>query len=97
MEYTTKEIVKPDTKQVIGLKLKTKPNLVGDKDFKEFLSKCTINFNIILMSEDNELTCKFYDEDTGEIYFHFERPISLKVIEPWFKEEELIYPLDETF
>ena len=95
MEYTTKEIVKPDTKQVIGLKLKTKPNLVGEQDFREFLSKCTCNFNIVLSEINNTMTCKFYLEETGELFFHFEQPMKYSILSGYFKDEDMIFPIKE--
>ena len=69
MNFTTKDksIVIYKDKEVIGLKLNCGPGLVGEKDFKEFLGECSCNLNVILMAEDNQLTCKFYDEETGEI------------------------------
>ena len=93
--FTTKEEVRVsfNTRNVVGLKLKAKPGLVGDKDFKEFLDCCFCNFSIILITEDNQLKCKWYDEETGEIYFHFDRPIPYKVINLWFTDDEMIFEL----
>jgi len=84
-------------KNIVGLKLSIPPRLCGDQDFKSFLGKITaemegVNFNLPFQ----ELECKYYEEETGDLYLHFSRPvIPGGILEEFFDNDELIYELEK--
>ena len=75
---------------IVGIILTIDKNLVGDYPYKDFLKKATCELAHIDIPPTNYLTCKFYDEHTGKIYFHFDRPVSKDLLDIAFEDEELI-------
>jgi len=53
----------------------------------------TVGIEGVDIGVGNELDCKFYDDITGHIYFHFKYPILKKVLELYFSEDEIIKAL----
>jgi len=78
---------------IVGIILTINKNLVGDYPYDQFLKKATCELSSIDMPPNNHLTCKYYDDNTGKIYFHFDRPVHREVLEVAFEEEELIQEL----
>jgi len=82
-------------KRVVGIILKIGSELVGDFPYKKFLDKATCELSNIDIPPSNHLTCMYYDDDTGDIYFHFDRPVSKNILDIAFEERELIFEMDK--
>lgn len=88
--------IKFDESRVVGLKLQYKPGLIKpDQSMKDFLKDKFVNFSIITVSEENNLTLKWYDEHTGEAYLHFDTPIPVEALDIWFPKEKMIFEIKE--
>jgi len=87
-----------EKKNVVGIILKIDKDLLkrpeGNYSYEEFLTKATCELSNIDIHPANFLTCKYYDDLTGEIYFHFDRPIRKDILTVAFEDEELIMELD---
>jgi len=87
-----------EKKRVVGIILKIDKDLLktteGNYSYDEFLKKATCELSNIDIHPANYLTCKYYDDLTGKIYFHFDRPIRKEILEVAFEEKELIMELD---
>jgi len=87
-----------ENKIAVGIRLFVGRDLpMGDKpnEFERFVS-CSISGIDLGLGIDNILECKFYDDLTGYIYFHFENPVSRETLELFFEEEEIIDKLTNT-
>jgi hypothetical protein len=62
-------------------------------DYREFLTQVSCNISGLTIGEQH-LECKYYDEDTGEMYLHFiEGPIDRGELEGFFEEDCIINEL----
>ena len=84
---------------IIGIKLRIPPRLINkNTNYEEFIKGCKCvafetDFDDLVPL--NRLECKYYDDETGEIYFHFTHPVERqKILEDIFEEDELIRELE---
>tara|TARA_R100001244_G_scaffold104976_1_gene77906 strand:+ start:605 stop:916 length:312 start_codon:yes stop_codon:yes gene_type:complete len=81
-----------DNEIAVGIKLFIGKDIPRGKDPNEFerYVSCSISGIDLGLDIDTVLLCKFYDDMTGYIYFHFEDPINRAALEVFFEEEEII-------
>ena len=78
-------------KRAVGIKMYVGED-ISDMDYKEFLKHTTCNISGLYVG-DQQLECKYYDDETGEMYLHFENPIPRDELIGYFKEENIINEL----
>lgn len=83
-----------EKKAIIGLKITIPPGLC-DMPYEDFLNQCTITVSEKETDTDvlsfRDMVCKYYDDATGELYFHFTKEVKhQKALEIIFDETELI-------
>lgn len=91
-----------DKNIAIGLKFYTGPIDIQDMKSKEFIDNIGFRFklpdevqdkvidNTGLFNGKNKMTCKFFDDQEGIMYVHFDTPIQTDDLY-MFDDEELIY------
>lgn len=82
-------------RKIVGIILTIDTDLVGNYPYDKFLEKATCSLSNIDIPPSNYLTCKYYDDATGEIYFHFDYPVKREILEVAFSEDELIYEIED--
>ena len=79
--------------KALGIIIYVAPNMVGEEeDFQEFLDEasCVLE-GLELPKGAAPLKCKWYDEETGNFYFHFKNPIEDTLLTPYFSEKQIIF------
>ena len=79
--------------KVIGIKFNIGINKIPKGySFQDFIDHCTCSTENTFRDEPQPivLTCKWYDEDTGELYFHFDRPFRKSTVQKLFTKSECI-------
>jgi hypothetical protein len=81
-----------DVQLAAGLKLYVGEHLCTEEDMEEFLEEatCTIEPPLEAIGKSNKLKAKYYDYYTGEIFFHFKKPVNTSILEPYFEYEQII-------
>ena len=83
------------TKNVLatGIKLNIGPNLLKDLPHDDFILELECSIEGLGVPAENRLTCRFYDDITGDIYLHYDTPILTEQLDGIFSEMEIIHPL----
>ena len=79
-----------DNEIAIGIKLFIGKNIVKGAYPGEFEKYVSCNVEGVDLGFDNTLECKYYDDLTGFIYFHFNSPVKRAILELFFEKEEII-------
>jgi hypothetical protein len=82
-----------DTSKAVGVKVYVGEYMCEGYDFDQFLENCTCTVSGVDTFEDTDFTCKYYDDETGYVYFHFDYPINSIDVEEFFDEDEIIYQI----
>lgn len=82
-----------DTQKAVGVKVYVGEYLCDGYDYNSFLENCSCSVSGVDTFEDNSFVCKYYDDDTGYVYFHFDHPISSVDVEEFFDPDEIIYQI----
>jgi|TARA_R110002126_G_scaffold159053_1_gene306365 hypothetical protein len=75
--------------KAVGVKVYIKKDLCGDKDFKNFLENVTCDISGLHIG-DQKVECKYYDEETGGLYLHFDVPVPKDCLDGFFSDEDII-------
>jgi len=81
-----------DSRIAVGIKLYIGQEISmgsNPNEFERYVT-CSISGIDLGLDIDNVLECRYYDDMTGYIYFHFEDPVRRDVLEMFFEEEEII-------
>jgi len=79
----------------VGIRLHIGEGIPLGKCPNEFEKQVSCSISGLDLGFDTVLDCKYYDDMTGYIYFHFETPIKRETIEMFFDEHEIIDELEE--
>ena len=82
-------------KIAVGIRLHIGEGIPLGKFPNEFEKYVTCSVSGVDLGFDNTLHCKYYDDMTGYIYFHFETPIKRETLEMFFDEHEIIDKITE--
>ena len=82
-----------DTKIAVGIRLYVGTHVVEGNYPGEFEKHVSCNIEGVDLGFDTVLECKYYDDVSGYIYFHFENPVKREVLRMFFEEEEIINEL----
>jgi hypothetical protein len=82
-----------NTSTAVGVKIYVGEYMCEGYDFNRFLENCSCSVSGVDTFEDAEFTCKFYDDDTGYVYFHFNEPMRSSDVEEFFDADEIIYQI----
>ena len=85
-----------DNEIAVGIKLYIGKHIVVGNYPGEFEKYVSCNIEGGELGFGNTLECKYYDDMTGYIYFHFDNPVRRAVLEMFFEEEEIIDKLTNT-
>lgn len=83
-----------DTKIAVGIRLYVGKHVVEDTYPGEFEKYVNCNIEGVDLGFDNTLECRYYDDMSGYIYFHFAKPVKRIKLELFFEEEEIIDELN---
>jgi len=79
-----------DNEIAVGIKLYIGKHIVEGTYPGEFEKYVSCNIEGVELGFGNTLECKYYDDLTGYIYFHFDNPVRRAILEMFFEEEEII-------
>ena len=79
-----------DSRIAVGIKLYIGQEINMGSSPNEFERYVTCSISGIDLGFDNVLECRYYDDMSGYIYFHFEDPVRRDTLEMYFEEEEII-------
>ena len=91
-----------DLETVVGLKFEVGPVDLKDMDPKEFVENIGFKFKLpeevaeVIEDEsgvftgENKMTCKFFDDQEGIMYVHFDKEVKRKDLY-MFEDPEIIY------
>lgn len=82
-----------DIEIAVGVKLYIGEYAVKGANPGEIERYVTCNIEGVNIGIGNILECKYYDDITGYIYFHFKHPVPKRVLKIFFSEEEIIEEL----
>ncbi len=80
----------------VGIKLFIGKHIDVGGNPGEFEKFVTCNVEGVELGFENDLECKYYDDITGYIYFHFDTPVRRESLERYFEDEEIIDKLTNT-
>tara|TARA_R110002020_G_scaffold461401_1_gene680314 strand:- start:1023 stop:1328 length:306 start_codon:yes stop_codon:yes gene_type:complete len=83
-----------DDKIAVGIKLYIGQDINMGSNPEEFEKFVTCKVSGIDLGFDNVLHCKYYDDMSGYIYFHFDSPIKRGTLEVFFDDHEIIDSLE---
>jgi hypothetical protein len=82
-----------DTNKAVGVKVYVGEYMCEGYDYQKFLDNCTCTVSGVDTFDETEFTCRYYDDETGYVYFHFDKPISSTCVEEFFDADEIIYEI----